>query len=273
MAESYLVLECAAEGCVAEFYLNDIPVIIRGPEIGRFFCGPMDDHFVDGVNELAIVVNPGPTPGEALTGAERNRDWRNVDKERAWAKVSRYPVGATVGDGQGIEMMAVEWQAPSRRTTCVFPQICSTVVDLGPLYGRWRWQDSPVLGTGADVQAEIDALMQALHASLQRGEVDLFLALSRHRLTEGEKAYQLIPGEKQQMIRDVMAEETAQDWWGMEALDPSRYDLRCCAGDRMVELIAKDWLPILREKPDDEDGIGYYKCFLARIDGELQIVR
>ena len=63
--QTFYVFECLARGCVAEFYLNDIPIIRRGSGVGLEYGGQVNQYLVDGTNELTIVVNPGPVPGEA----------------------------------------------------------------------------------------------------------------------------------------------------------------------------------------------------------------
>ena len=93
----YYVLECSARECVAEFYLNDIPVVRRGPDLGLHFAGQSNQYLVDGRNELSVLVEPGPTPGEAISGKGGARSRREAAGAAVSAALCKYPPGATVG--------------------------------------------------------------------------------------------------------------------------------------------------------------------------------
>lgn len=45
------------------------------------------------------------------------------------------------------------------------------------------------------------------------------------------------------------------------------------SGGRLLECIATDWQAILREKEEPGEGCGHYRMLLARIQGNLRIVR
>ncbi len=52
----YYVFECAVDHCTAEFYLNDIPVVMRSQDGGRLFGGQVNELVVDGINEIGAIA-------------------------------------------------------------------------------------------------------------------------------------------------------------------------------------------------------------------------
>lgn len=268
----FYVLECEVENCDAEFYLNDIPIIRRGPALGRFFAGQSNQYLIDGVNELAIVVNPGPTPGEALVGSGRERGPLPGGEARAVAKLSTYPYGSISGGPDGRELLSLEWRATGD-TPQIFPRVATARGELGTSLGTWQWQNAARLEMGELLVEEIEGFLRPLHLSLLAGSPDVLIEASQIRIAETENAYSLEPGEKERQIRTVTRQEAKTDWWGLLPLEPEQFDFRLCAHDRLVECIGKDWEPVLRENVDREGGQGTYSLFLGLIDDEWHIVR
>ena len=95
--ETFYVLELHAEGCQAEFWLNDLAVIRRGEGVGQDYNGQCNHQLVPGRNELTVVIQPGSHPSVALTGEPaRQRDV--LGRAVVQATLSSYPYGAVVGD-------------------------------------------------------------------------------------------------------------------------------------------------------------------------------
>ncbi len=90
---TFYVFECAVDNCDAEFYLNDIPVVLRKQDGGRLFGGPVNELVVEGINEIGVVINPGPEPGLALSGREGKRDRFVATDAKLFAALSIYPRG------------------------------------------------------------------------------------------------------------------------------------------------------------------------------------
>jgi hypothetical protein len=273
----YYVLECEVRGVEAEFHLNDVPVIRRGQDIGRFYSGQCNHLLVDGVNELAVLVRPGPEPALALAGgADGRRPAVLQDKEgpaTLSASLCRYPFGAVAGGPDREELMRLDWTARVDGRPQMFPLAVAAHQDLGPLFGRWQWQDAPQVALDEADRAAVRTLLLELHMALQAGDPEPFLELSAVRLEEAERAFGLAPGSKAAHIRKVTEQEAQEEWWGMQVLQPADFALRLCGPGRLVECVARDWLPILREKPDMEGGFSTYSMFLARLDGQWRIVR
>ena len=65
----------------------------------------------------------------------------------------------------------------------------------------------------------------------------------------------------------------ATEGWQVLPLEPEAFDLRLCAGGRLVEAVNRDWLPSVRFlAPDEEEPYGY-PMLLGRIGAELAVVR
>ena len=273
MAKDYHVLECVTAGCVAEFYVNDIPIIRRGPALGKFFGGPIDEFLVPGENELAILVNPGPTPGRALAGqGARRRRHRIESSDGARCRLSRYPAGTQVGGPEGHQLAALKWQPP-KSGAAVFPLVVSDKVNLGSMHGRWPWQDAQRLSLDTPTAKALADLLTELRNAFQKGSAEAFIAKTRHRLEDLTRAYGLPPGEREAQVRSVTREDSQKSHWGFAPLEPTDFDLRLCAKNRMLELIAKDWEAILRENPDSEDTVHFYPLLASKLGPDWQIVR
>lgn len=61
-----IVLEAEVRACTIEVYLNGIPLGLCGVGTSTKLARPVHEFLVDGRNELAILVNPGDTPADAL---------------------------------------------------------------------------------------------------------------------------------------------------------------------------------------------------------------
>jgi hypothetical protein len=273
MIDTFYVLECTAEQCVAEFYLNGIPIMRRGVEGGEF-CGVQVNHLlVDGDNILELTAFPGPVPSLSRWGEFGPRQRRgSTAAEKIKMSLRKYPFGATVGGSEAEELARLEWQgSPDDVRERAFS--LQTSADLGPMHGRWSWQDAPALTLDAAEQLELSELLDGLAAAIQVGDPGPFLAASETRIQETSRAYSTDPAERRAMINRGIFVDAGAPGFTVAPLMPSDFDFRLCAEGRMVELIAKDWQPILRAGPDRQGCYSYYDMFVSRIDGAWQIVR
>jgi hypothetical protein len=270
--KQFYVFECSADGVNAEFYINDIPIIRRGEEFGKKYGGPCNQYLIDGVNELSAILVPGEIPSESLSSKTGRTRIKLKEKASVKAELSVYPFGAVMGGPAKKVLMSVDFQLEPDQWM-VFQKVISARTDLGKLFGEWEWQKAPRIELTPDTLKEIQKFIKDLHMSLAAGDPELFLELGEPRLKDIEKAFDLIPGEKADLIRTVTLDDAEQDWWGVEDLNPDDYDLRLCAHDRMVEIINKKWKPILQEHPDPEGGVGTYSMTISKLNGKWKIVR
>jgi len=267
----FYVLECAVECCNAEFYINDIPVVLRGEDFGKYYAGQCNQYLVDGENEIEIVINPGPTPGEALKGEDGKRRRFTPDKEaKAGAILAVYPYGAVARGPERKPLMSAHWTA-KENTPEFFPKVVTSVQDLGPLFGAWDWENSRALTLD---EATLDAIaldLAKLHHSLMAGDPEPYIQMSRARFINTERAYSLKPGEKENIVRLGTRSDSRQHWWGLEPLDPETYDFRLCCRNRLVEIIDKNWEPPLKEFADDEGGVSTYPMLMGKKNSKMEI--
>lgn len=270
--KKFYVLECYSTGVNAEFYLNDVPIIRRGEKLGKRYGGPCNQYLIDGVNELSVILHPGKTPSESLYSKKGRQRIKLEEDAEVKADLSVYPFGSVMGGPAKKVLANIHWQLGEGEHT-VFQKVISARVDLGKLFGEWEWQKAERVELNEETLEEIHKFIKDLHLSLAAGDPEPFLELGEPRLKDIEKAFDLVPGQKADLIRTVTLDDAEQDWWGIEDLNPDNYDLRLCAQDRMVEIIQKDWEPILRESPDPEGGVGSYSMTISKLDGEWKIVR
>ncbi|GEM_PF-2500277 len=270
--KKFYVFECTASGVNAEFYLNDIPIIRRGPELGRSYGGPCNQYLIDGVNELSAILVPGDSPSESLHSKGGRQRIKLEEEAFVKAELSIYPFGAVMGGPAKKVLMSIDWKLEANQWM-VFQKAIGARMDLGKLFGEWEWQKAPRIELNEETVKEIHKFIEDLHLSLAAGDPDLFLELGEPRLKDLEKAFDSPPGEKEELIRKVTLDDAEQDWWGMEDINPDDYDLRLCAHDKMVEIINKKWKPILQESPDLEGGVGTYSMTISKLDDQWKIVR
>jgi hypothetical protein len=273
MTETFYVLEGAAESCVAEFWLNGIPVMRRGVQGGESFGVQVNHLLIDGDNTLEMTLFPGPVPSLSRWGAFGPRVHSDAKPpQRAWLQLCKYPFGATVGGPEREILRRLDWSPVAGE----FREIAFTIgtkVNLGSLYGRWKWQDAPVLKLDSFAMIELSEFLESLRESIGKGEPEPFIEVSEIRLEEISRAYSTDVAERRAMIdRGVYVDATAPGF-EMAPLHPDHFDFRLCVGGRMVECIATDWDPILRGGPNRQGSYCYYDMFLSQIEERWHIVR
>ena len=71
-----VILECEVHDCVAELYLNGVPVGLCGLGASRKAAIPVQEFLIDGVNEIAVLINPGDAPATSLeASAQESAAW------------------------------------------------------------------------------------------------------------------------------------------------------------------------------------------------------
>ncbi|RMG17054.1 MAG: hypothetical protein D6731_04770 [Planctomycetota bacterium] len=270
MVGRFHVVECEASGCLAEFFLNDVPLIRCGRGRGGNYAAPHHPLLRAGTNELTIVVEPGPTPGEALVGEGRARRW-HVFEEEALARLSlaRYPRGAVVG-GPDRELVAeVVWRAnPGRRRV---PLVAGRTFEREePGGAAWAWERCERIADLAGARQEVATLLGEWREALASGQLEPYLEANEPRFADLEAAYGHPPGTKAAQLKSANAQDRQTNGWRLEPL--GQLDLRRCGGGRLLECVRPDGLPALREAKDEEGRFGSYPALVGRLEGRWRIV-
>jgi len=269
-AESVIHAELAVRGgCKAEVYLNGIPLRRQISPEAPFVSIPVHQYLVGGDNRLELLVEPGPTPRRARMPEER---LRRMPGASAVARLVRYEEGDFADvENHGELLTEITWQGEADSDEA-FPKSLGATAGLGAR-ARWSWQDAPPLTLDEGTLAEIAHVLGTLAQSFERGEAGPVLSLLKVRFDEGMRAYPV--NDVETLTRELTAyvREVATEGWRVRPLDPEAFDFRLCAGDRLVELVDRDWLPSLRFfAPDEPEPYGY-ALMLARVDGRLAVVR
>ena len=269
-ARTVTILEAGVSGCDAELYLNGIPLALLLSSRNRSVSVPVMQYIVTGDNHVMLTVNPGATPGTALDGP----DWTAPREARASFRLVSYPAGAFAGDPGGVEHLARYWtgdgqEAGTRRLEgAVDWPLAQWPTPAGP----WAWESAPVLDLNGH-RGHVEDFIARVHRLLEAGDAGTMLQLADHHLREVAAAYSLDLAQEQQAGTAFLAEEFAKPGWAMEPLDPEGYDLRPCAGGRLVECVRADREPILREVPSAEGEYFFYPMKIGAVGGQLRILR
>jgi len=277
--------------CIAEFYLNDIPLRRLNSSFQGFYSEAAHIWLVDGINEVKVVVCPGttpsraqvPPPGDSVVSAPKDAEDEKTAKEsekedtggggdkEASISIVQYPVGVFAGDeSSGQLMMKAEWtsvQAPAPK----FPCVVSESRDLDRMFGTWAWQKADRLDLEADM-SEVKGAVMYIHRAFEDGDGKRIAEMARHYLEDIGRA---IPayGTKRftmDMIMDINGNAGRKGW--TMPIDCEEMDFRLCADGRLVQIIDRNWHPTIRTIPQPDGEIYPFPVLIGRIDGELQIL-
>lgn len=264
------ILEARVEGCEAEIYLNGIPLTTLTPDDCYEVSIPAAQYVVPGENRVQMAINPGPSPSTATRGEA----WTAPREARAAVQLTCYPQGAVPGDGSGLCHFALTWSGDGQEGgTRLAEGVVDWPSDRWPsAAGPWSWQSAPPLDLQQH-QAAITQFIGRVHRAMATRDIQFMINLAALHLRDLVAAYQLDWGEQQQEGRGIYQELFAKPDWAMEPLDPETYDLRLCAGGRLVECVRHDRDAILRSEKDAEGNRYNYPMMLGVVGGQLQVLR
>ncbi|MBI3776140.1 MAG: hypothetical protein HY273_11420 [Gammaproteobacteria bacterium] len=266
--DQMIYVEVSKQSCEVELYINGIPVVRLSTKESKA-SEPAHQYLIDGANEVELLIYPGQIPSQART-AQRELDAKGA---YAVAKLVKYPVGVYPGDVSGEILGIVEWKGQDAKKE-MFPKSVFTKLELGPMFGRWQWQDAEQVTLDKKTLAEISGYVEKFYAAFSASNGQEILNLARVRLQELDKAY---PGtdpaqENARFLRNV-EKRKHNAHWKVPPLRPALFDFRVCANGRMVEIINSDWKPTIRGLFEDRDFEYTYQMFLSKIKGQWVMVR
>lgn len=272
---SFTVLECRADGCTAEFWLNDIPMGRCSLALGTFEAGPCHERLVAGRNVLTMVVEPGEAPAQALAGmpgAGTSRQRRSLAGGFAEMRLKRYPHGATVGQSPGEELLHLRWQAEA--WPMFVPLVRSATVDLPLLPDGsrqpWWWQQCERLASlTPEVSGELLALLKQWRLGLQIGRLDDFLEADLPRQVTLARAYGQDIDER---LAQLLQRYDQPPRRFFRRIDEASASLRLCAEGRLVQMVDNTGEPLLRMAADSAGGVSSMPLFVGRLEGRWQVL-
>lgn len=270
MIDHFITIEMLARGCEAELHLNDVP-FGRCDGRGQTLGAPVHLHLVEGRNEIALLIRPGALPGTFLAGDDERRAWDATSAEVS-VKLARHPRGTLLGGPDGVVLAELTWNSAPPRSR-PYPAVTATQVDLGPSFGRWAWQDGEPLSLGPALDAEVRALLEPLMADMADGLFFSWIKAQAIGFAENDRAYEKLEGSTGAEALKLIEMDRLERRW---SFDPPGWDalaLRSCGRGRLVQVLALDGRPFLRTSECENGALNYFPAMLARLDGELKIVR
>jgi hypothetical protein len=265
--EHVLHAELEVKDCVAELYVNGIPVRRLGPDTQPRATHAVQHYLIPGTNEIELLVEPGPTPSVARTKASQ----KLLPKASAVARLIKYPDGAFPEPENGETLAEVHYRGKTDYEE-LFPKSFIGQAEIGAAFGRWSWQDAPDLVLDEATVKEALAVIKEAEMALRSGSVDAVMAVIEISFKECWRAY---PANEEKMLRAEMEAFLGSLKSVPEPIlpaDPARIDFRLVARDKILECIDKDWETSLRLV--NEEGLEVpYSLLLARIGGRLRVVR
>jgi len=93
------------------------------------------------------------------------------------------------------------------------------------------------------------------------------------KYVEVARAYGLDPEVRAGIFHRVLQENSTDEDWLFETPEDDEWSFRLCAGDRVVECLARDWTPLIKGIRVPGKGRFLYPMFVGREKGQWVIVR
>lgn len=246
------------EGCDAGVYLNGAPLIASRQSEPCHAAPTVNEWVVDGTNDLVVVVIG------VADGADQSR--------RPWLRVAlcRGEEGDVATPDDQYEIVTIEWR-PDQSTQ--LPAQLDHRVDVSHDWGRWCWEDAPVLDRDdEDAATEAALVLQRIHAGLESGSPGALLAFSEPKLDEVGRAYGMTPADARQRFVTGWSYLSSVPGFSLAPLDPDDIELHRYCGERLIVPRTRGGAPPLRD--DCPTGPGWsLPLYFARVDGVLAVVR
>jgi hypothetical protein len=265
-----VVAQLEVDGCIAELYLNGIPLIRLAPPKIPIQNRAVEQFLVPGENTLEVLVEPGSRPLLARI-EERRIPFRPM---RATGRLIRFPEGVpgTVEHGDLLAEANFSWSQASLAQQ-VFPRSARTGFDMGAAHGYFVWQAAPEIVLDPATIEEARAVLDQVEAAIRAHDIDWLLRLNQVMVRDTIRSYSAMDdGFLRREITNLMRrQQKVLD--PVIPRDPHTHDFRVVAGGRILQCIDVDWTSSFKLRSPTGGAPLPYMLFLARIDGKLQIVR
>lgn len=265
--ERLMVLQVQSQGCVAEAWLNGVP-LVRATAAQPLVSVAVHEYALAGANRLGLHINPPPLD-QTLT---EPTPLLATAPMQAQARLLLVRAGAAVDPGTVRLLAQCEWGLGAGESATL-PLTRQVEVDLPLAFPRWRWLDAPVLTPGKPLQQQALAFVQNLALDLSRGQTEEFLKATRSRTGELAQAYQRDAASEEIRMRSALEQGYAlkpSQWAPPQAAD---FCLRAVANGRLMECLRADGTPALASAPDDQGVRWALPLRLAWADGQIYVMR
>ncbi|CAA0123007.1 Uncharacterised protein [BD1-7 clade bacterium] len=264
-----LHLDLYVKSCVAELYINGIPVRRMDSEEENFHSLVAHHLVQDGSNELEIVISPGDTPANAKNAGSN----RKINEDaKACMQLVAYPVGAFAGDTEsGTVQMELNWENDASSSAQISaPHIERTSKDLGTLLGMPTWSKLSVIDLEKSTQ-EIATTIADIHQAFENGNSQIICEYFKPQLSEAGRT---LPEYGEENFREDLAfdieDNRGKDDW-VVPLNTNEHDFRLCADGKLIEIIDRNWEPTIRTKADADGNVYPLPIFLGQNEGQWQV--
>jgi hypothetical protein len=272
MANKVIHAEVEARQCTADLYVNGVPIPgVRHRQVFEKFSFPVHHWIVAGKNELTLAVDVDGSPSESL--APRKEKARK--NAQAVGRFVEYEEGVIATPSEGRVLAQVSYSGIDDETDDA-PRIQSVSADLPVAFGRWAWEDAPVITLDDATIAEAVGVLESIVDALFGGDLARMMDLVKVRWAEVDRAY---PGRNDADDRASLGTwlaELASQPHRRTPLRSSLHDFRLVAGGRVIECVDEDYMPSVRIRQEIEPDRWVetpYPVYLARIGNALTVVR
>ena len=263
------VIEAMVEGVSGEVYVNDIPVGRVAPDPGNPRLGLSINHLIrNGRNYAELVLDPGDHP----SAARQPTSTRAADGVWGRVKLSRYAMGAAVGEAAPLEVLG-HATFDGDGQTAPFPFALTAEATVASPFPPWSWERAEPLRLGARLTAEVMAFLADYRAALAWRDIARENALSAIPREEVCVAFGRDPRATSADVNALLTDEWSRADWGVDPIEEADLDLRLVAEGRMVQCIRRDWSEAIRSTYDSTGGRMTVPTMLGRLDGRLQWIR
>lgn len=267
--ERLMTLQIQASGCVAEAWLNGLPLARATPQ-QPLLSLPVHEYALAGTNRLELWINPDakdpPLPAATELAASARLLLPRMDAPADPAVVRT--------------LAQCEWSLPAGQV----PELASapqvrTDVDLPIAFPRWRWLDAPPAQPGKALEQQALAFVQGLALDLSRGQVEGFMAATRLRNEELALAYQRDGESEQARLRNALAQGYAARGLKWPPPQADAFRLRPLAGGRLLEALVASPVPgaspqpALASAPDAQGRQWSLPLRLAWVENRFYVLR
>jgi len=268
MADSILHYELKLKDCAAELWLNGIPVRRMDSREQNFASAPALTFLVSGRNVLEMVVFPGIPPSRAREAPSPRQVPASAS---AWGRVARLDVGGITGDEQAPALAELRYRAADRPDE-LYPWTPRAEFEFQTGLQPWVWQRAELINLARDRTAIVETI-RVVHQAFAVGDPAPILQRSGIYLEEEARALPFRPAADlaDRMRRDIAQNAGRTSW--VAPLIEEEFDLRVCAGNRLVECISKRGKSLIDTLPQPDGSIYPFPMFLGRIGRDWMILR